>query len=285
MAKVAAKDSEQTGQKPLWRKPFAWLGGLLVTALGAVLISFFTDLFDGIVPDPPQAGDPVTVSGVETYRSDMVGGSVAFAADDTPFDEGTLADLNDSQEPTAWLEERGGSAVGSVFIQMVLTGNRTETVRILDIGVIHTCGEPLDGMLFLSPPAGGEDSIKIYFDLDSAQPRAMVTENPWDPEIPPVPYFPDRTISLADGEQQVVLVQADTRRQSCSFTLDLQVLDSGETKKQLVHAPGNSEFKVTANIPETEYEEVYLGGVICPSWVKANEAYFAEDYLRACDGP
>lgn len=278
MAKAAAKDSERAEHKPLWKKPLVWMGGIVLAALGATLTTYFTGIFNSLVPDPPQTGDPVIVSGVSTYRSDTYGNSVAFPRG-THFDNTALVELNaPGTVDTDWLEERGGSALGSVFFQVVLTGNRADGARVLDADVSPDCGPPLDGLLFSSPPAGAEESIGLYFNMDSPDPRALSATDQT------TPYFPTNTISLADGESQVLLVEASTDEQHCSFSLDLTVLDGDEQSVQAVTMPDGRPFQVTAFIEETRYEQVYLGGVLCSPWVKATEAYFEGDYEAYCGG-
>ena len=48
--------------------------------------------------------------------------------------------------------------------------------------------------------------------------------------------------------------------------------------------PDGTPFAVTASVPDSAYEDVYLGGVICSTWVKAGPAYFKGDYENLCSG-
>jgi hypothetical protein len=266
--------SAEPKRKPIWQRPITWIAGIVVAALGTFLTGALVEFFQDNAPALPSTGTPVTVSGVETYRTGTYADSVAFPRG-TQFDDATLAELNTQRtagRDTEWLEERGGSALGSVFFQVMLTGNRSDGVRVLDAAVSPECGPPLDGLLFSDPPAGAQESIGLYFDLDAINPRAMSAADPTQP------YFPANTIHLTDGESQVLLVEAHTETQHCAFTLNLTIMDGDKETEQTVTLPEDRPFEVTAFIDETQYEQVYLGGVICPTWVRANYAYFADAY-------
>lgn len=282
-----SEEAEQP-KKPLWQRPLIWLTGLVVAAVGGFLTDSMKDVFQGWSDRASTSGPAVMVSQVATYRSDAVGASVAFPRD-TVFGDSALTDLNAVRQTnsgsagsdTSWLEERGGVAVGSVFIQMVVTGNRSTPVRVMNVEVVPECGPPLDGLLFLDPPAGADLSVRLWFDLDEQHPTAMDASAD---DADPLPYFPDRTISLSRGEEQVLLVEARTTQKYCSFSLRLTVLDEGATQQQEVALPDGSRFQVTARLPENNYDRVFLGGAICSAWVEANEAYFAGDHEHSCDG-
>lgn len=268
-----------TGLRPWWRRPASWIAGIVVAALAATLTGALTGVFGNWLDRATETGPAVSVDSVSTYRSDATGRSTVFAAG-TPFTSADLDELNQSEDDVAWLEGRGGVPVQSVYIQLVLSGSRSDPVRITEIGVSPTCRAPLDGLLFENPPAGADDSISVFFDLDDADPVAMLLRDDGTAE----PYFPARTLSLAKGEQQVVLVTASTNESSCTFTLDLTVLERDETRVQKVSMPNGSPFAVTASVPDREYEDVYLGGVICSTWVKAGTAYFEGDSENYCSG-
>lgn len=272
-------DPPQSGERSWWKKPGAWIGGLFLAALTSAVMGQLTGVFDRLIDRVTETGAAVSVNSVNTFRSDATGSSVVFPAG-TDFTTADLAELNAEQDSVAWLEGRGGVAVGTVYIQIALSGNRSAPVRITDISVSPTCGKPLDGLLFESPPAGADDSISVFFDLDDVDPTATLLGSDGKAEA----YFPARTISLAEGEQQLVLVTATTQKQFCEFTVDLTVLEGDSTVVQRISMPDDTPFMVSASVPEREYESVYLGGVICPTWVKAGAAYFDGDYEKACHG-
>ena len=217
---------ERSRFRPWWRRPVTWIAGIVVAALGATLTAALSGLFGGWLGRATETGQAVSLDSVSTYRSDATGASAVFPAG-AQFTSADLDELNQVDDAVAWLERRGGVPVQSVYIQLALSGNRSSPVRITDISVSPTCGEPLDGLLFNDPPAGADDSISVSFDLDDPDPVAMLLSE--DGAV--VPYFPARTVSLTKGEQQVVLVTASTNEHHCTFTLDLTVLESDETKR------------------------------------------------------
>jgi hypothetical protein len=237
------------------------------------LIPTFNNLLDPIL----QRGPAIEVLDAATFRSDEIGGSVVFAAG-TPFTDADLVTLNEQSDPTAWLEDRGGVPVGTVFVQMVLAGNRKDAVRIIDLAPVAACSAPLAGALFKDPPAGSDASVRIDFDLDSGSAGTYR-----DADGRPAAFFPAQTISLAQGEQQVLIATATTARQSCEVRFRLTVLADGEREEIAVPAADQPGYRVSAKLPDTAYDAVYLGGVICSGgFVKASQEYLAGDDAEPC---
>jgi len=207
-----------------------------------------------------ERGPAITIAKSETYRSDMYGNSVVFPSPPKKFTEAQITRLGrmEGQEGVAWLEDRGGASPYVVQIQLVIVGNRTQPVRIMNVKTKSECTDPHDGILFHNPPAGADDSEIINFDLDKADPEAKFID-PRDGKEQP--YFPARTISLTKGEQQVLLVHAKTDKHFCQFRLQLTVLDGSDTSTIEVPKSDRDAFKVSAELPGTKYKTVYLGGV------------------------
>lgn len=253
------------------RKPVVWLSGVVVAAAGVALTNALVPTFNSILDPITQRGPAVEVLDASTFRSET-GESVVFARG-TAFSDADLAELNAQTDTAAWLEARGGVAPGTVFTQLVLAGNRQDPVRIIDMVPQATCTEPLDGVLFEDPPAGSDESIRIDFDLDA--PGAPGTTHAADGTTGGA-FFPARTISLGQGEQQVLIATASTKRQSCEVRFALTVLDGSDRSTVLVPTEDQPAFRVTAALPEPAYEAVYLGGVICTGgFVKASQEYLA----------
>ncbi|HEY5978703.1 MAG TPA: hypothetical protein VIT41_03625 [Microlunatus sp.] len=255
----------------LARKPLVWLTGVVVAALGVTLTNAIAPTFDTLLDPILQRGPAVELLDATSFRSEL-GESVVFPRS-TVFTDADLAELNAQPDPTAWLENRGGVAPGTVFVQLVLAGNRKEPVRIVDLQPVATCAAPLDGVLFEDPPAGSDESIRIDFDLD--RPGTKGTAHETDGTTG-APFFPAHTISLASGEQQVLIVTASTTTQSCTVRFALTVLDGGERRQIEVPSADQPGFRVTARMPDPAYQAVYLGGVIClDGFVRASQEYLA----------
>ena len=60
-----------------------------------------------------------------------------------------------------WLIRHGAVATGTVDIQLVFQGNRTHTVRILNIKPVEKCTRPLGGTIFYAPSAGSDSITQL----------------------------------------------------------------------------------------------------------------------------
>lgn len=273
----ASASTSPRAARSLARRPIVWLTGIVVAALGATLTNALVPTFNRLLDPIVQHGPAVEVLDASAFHSDEVGDSVVFPAS-TSFGKDDLATLNDQSDPTAWLEARGGVPVGTVLAQFVLAGNRKDPVRIIDMVPAATCTTPLAGALFKDPPAGSDDSVRIDFDLDGG---GAGTYRGSDGR--PTAFFPARTISLAQGEQQVLIATASTARQSCEVRFRLTVLADGEREEIEIPAHDQPGYRVSAKLPEKAYDAVYLGGVVCPDgFVKASKEYVAGHDPQPC---
>lgn len=269
-----------TAARSWLRRPVVWLGGIVVAALGIAITNALVPAFSSFIGSFTEQGAPIDVIDATPFRSDEAGGSMVFASG-AAFTGDDLAELNTADDRFAWFIERGGVPLETAFVRLVLEGNRADAVRIVDADVDSNCSAPLDGRIFLDPPAGGDPSIRLDFDLDRQDPAP--TYRAEDGSI--AQYFPAQTISLADNEQVTLVVTASTQEQYCTFAVVLSVLEGDRTTEVRIPEAGARPFAVTARLDETEYDEVYLGGVICSNgFVRAGDAYFSGDTDRMCDG-
>jgi hypothetical protein len=262
------------------RRPLVWFGGIVVAALGVAITNALVPTFGSFIGSITEQGPPIDVIDATPFKSDEVGGSMVFADGGTVTAE-DLAELNAADDQFAWLIHRGGVPLDAAFVRLVLEGNRTEAVRIIDAEVDRDCAAPLDGVIFLDPPAGADQSIRLNFDLDAQDPTATYrTEDGSTAQ-----FFPAQTISLAEDEQLTLVVTASSREQYCTFAVVLSVLEGDRTTEVRIPEAGARPFAVTARLDDAQYEAVYLGGVICSDgFVRAGDAYFSGDTDRMCDG-
>jgi hypothetical protein len=137
-----------------------------------------------------------------------------------------------------------GVDVGNVFIRIVLQGNRNETIRILNIYPVDLRrSAPLDGVLFDINGQGEDTNIQMGFNLDQPVPQALNINNP--DILTSQPFFEEHTISLADGEQSVLVVQASTTCYSSSFDLAINYMVDGAMRTEILDNDGKP-FAVTA---------------------------------------
>ncbi|MDX3611931.1 hypothetical protein [Streptomyces europaeiscabiei] len=169
-----------------------------------------------------------------------------------------------------WFLDHDAVPVGGRADQIILEGNSRTPVRVIDIEVNKQCHPPLAGSLFDNPGAGADDSTTLSVDLD----RPMQVEES-SPQAEPGPYFDRHTISLKYGEQHVLVLQAETSKFYCEYTLGLKISRNGETLTQVVKNNGVP-FRVSAEIGDHEdhnpykgYARVYIAGIpssyACPS--------------------
>lgn len=262
------------------RRPIVWLGGIVVAALGIAITNALVPAFSSFIGSFTEQGPPIDILDATPFRSDEAGGSMVFASGAT-FTGDDLAELNAADDPFAWFVERGGVPLETAFVRLVLEGNRSNAVRIVDADVDPDCSAPLDGTIFLDPPAGADQSIRLDFDLDA--PDSAPTYRAEDGST--AQFFPAQTISLANGEQVTLVVTASTQEQYCTFGVVLSVLEGDRTTEVRIPEAGARPFAVTARLDDVAYDEVYLGGVICSNgFVRAGDAYFSGDTDRMCGG-
>jgi hypothetical protein len=141
------------------------------------------------------------------------------------------------------IKNAGGVNVNAVFIRLILQGNRNEPVRILDISTTDLRRtEPLDTVLFDVGGQGAVSNIQMGFNLDQVSPQALNIE-PLD-DMTSQPYFEYHTISLATGEQDVLIIQADTNCYSASFDLSVYYT-VGDTRHTEVIDNNGKPFRVS----------------------------------------
>ena len=189
-----------------------------------------------------------------------------------------LRTLNSDLDPDAsygWLIRHGAVATGMVDIRLVVQGNRTHAVRILNIKPAEHCARPLRGTIFYSPSAGADPITQLNVNLDdpnapaSFQVNQQVNGTTRGRTVSD--YFGHNTVSLGNGEQFTFDIQAATARHYCQFSLDMTVVDATKTVVESVDNHGVP-FRVTAiygknrNLIPTfsRYSAVYLGGVATP---------------------
>lgn len=246
-------------RRPFWARPLFWLGGIVVAALGVALTNLLVEQFGEALEVVTETGQPVNVDFVGV--SEMSGRSVVLPSDvAVDSDDVDSVNLMSIEEREEWFRSQKAAHPSSLFLRLALSGNRSDPVRIMDITPVGTCEKPADaGTLFEDPPAGGEDSIRLSFDLDSQDPIAMVSEDV-NGEWVDRPYFADHTVSLANGEQQIFTIELSTEIATCAVELELEVLEGKEIVTQRV-TDGGDPFRVTADLPRTAWKQVYVGGV------------------------
>ena len=164
----------------------------------------------------------------------------------------------------------GGAPVGGSLIQVVLRGNSSQPIAITCIQVVKYCRPPLTGTLLYSPSAGEMNDITIGFNLDQKFSPAQF----WKSGIGTFygNYFAGKIIVLDQGEIATLAIEAQTARQSCSFSFIL-IIDYGARRIQESINHHGQPFLTTAptyptggGVPSpivgfSDFKEIYAGGV------------------------
>jgi hypothetical protein len=193
---------------------------------------------------PAAPPEPVQVLSVRTWR--FGGGVIYVFPQEMRLDTGELASLNkfetiDLDGINNWFLEKGGAIAGRQAIQVVLRGNAKDAVVISGIELVKTCRAPINGTLFYTPPEGREDNIFVSFDLDSPFSSAQTRVN----DKFRGDYFLLNTISLQPGETQTLLLDVETKRLYCEFSVRLKIVTlDGVVTKTITN--GDQPFRITA---------------------------------------
>ena len=243
----------------------SWTGGLVTAVVAAVLAAIVTV---GISPHNAVAaqttaarhGPPVKIDSVAVLRTTVQAGTFVFQRA-IYLSQSELDELNQFQLGTSgyinWFRSRGGVDPDSSNVQLVVEGNASKPVRIINISLIKDCQAPLSGSLFLNPPAGSASSILIDFNLDSPASIAQTASGQ--------DYFPRYTISLRPGEVQVIQISSVTARYYCRYSIQLDALVGAHTVIETVTNDGKP-FQVSATYnSNARYHVLYAGGVASPN--------------------
>lgn len=296
--------SSKPEKKPFWRQPLVWLGGVATVVVAGVLINVLTPPAQRltssseptvtvapltVVPQatseskrrsrrpkrrPAEAGPPLSVVSEDPLNLDDLG--VWFFPGKLLLSASELAHANALLHDTFitgfadYLYSFGGYAQNT-DTQIVLQNDSKQPVKILDMRVVKDCQAPLTGTLVFGPNAGGDDDVRIGFDLDSPDTDAESAKgwfvNDWKKD-----YFSNYNISFAPGEQRVLNVRAVTGKYACTFRYMATVLEGKRKFYQTIDDDGQP-FRVSAfvtksgdasNIDFSKYAAVYIGGVDSP---------------------
>ena len=202
-------------------------------------------------------------------------------------DLGVLSKLN-AQDADAWLvKHKKAIPAYHRSIVLTLTGNRQDTVRLMDMGVDSTCTTPDRGTLVrqASGRGAGADSehLAIYPEEDDPGPFQEGTQSH---------YFPERTITLKQHEQVVAVIDVESgwtgmddedpaSTRACEFALTLRVLEGDTETAEAI--PGTfTIMDVEPVAAENSYRQVYIGTGLCDGFYEAPANWSSDDFAVAC---
>jgi hypothetical protein len=124
-------------------------------------------------------------------------------------------------------------------LRLIFTGESRQGIRILNITpIILMRTAPWHGDLFEFPLQGVAPSLKIDLDLDSTFPAVKDSATGQ-------PYFEENTITLRQGEQQVVIIQVNASHSFIAYKLKVEYL-AGTQQRYVVISDHKQPFELSA---------------------------------------
>lgn len=279
MTQSTSAKNQPTRKHKIW----AWFASLLAAVIAATSLAWGPALVGSIKGAfaSGSSGPALTVTAEPAILEDQ-GDTMATPDGALPNPQllhlmaqgGTAA----SPKFLSTVQAMGGADVDDLSIQLIVNGNSTQGVRILDIRPIHLQrAKPLDGTLFYIPSQAGNATLRMMFDLDEPVPIArnigdppcrevtqgdttacVVTSDPYPqqplavdagngPVSPGSPFFDNETIHLADHEQQVLNIRAQVTQSAATFDLEIDYIvgNASDDVRQLVVTDHGQPFRVT----------------------------------------
>jgi hypothetical protein len=143
------------------------------------------------------------------------------------------------------LRQASGVDFEDTYIRLILRGNRNEKILILGVRPVQLRRtQPLNGVFFAVGAQGDTSNIQMGFNLDQLSPQALNMRGSEGSVMSSVPFFKTHSISLADNEQAVVVIEAQSLCYSAQFKLAIDYTINGANKEILIGANGGP-FAVT----------------------------------------
>lgn len=252
----------------------AHAGKLILGVLGAATIAIFTPMLVNGWNAMTTSGPPVVVRvDVDEKFEDV------SLPNGSGLSETELAQLStlSADAQSAWLQEhKDGIVAGERSVVLTLRGNRPHMVRVTDVQAITDCGTPPRGTLVRLATGRGGAPLSLQASIDLDEPDEALQTDPDTGEMSS--YFPERTITLEQGKEEVLIVQLyppDERGLMCDVVLELTVFDRDQQQELRIDYDGEP-FHVMWPEPsgaEAEYEAAYVGGMICAEFVTATPGW------------
>ena len=245
-------------------------GKLALGVLGAAAVAIFVPILVSWWNSLTTTGEPVAVRvEVEEKFEDV---TLPGDAELTDSERAELSTLSSEAQAT-WLEKHEhGIVAGDRTVVLTLRGNRPDMVRVTDVRAITECGTPPRGTLVRLATGRGGGPVSLHANIDLDEPDEARESDPDTGEMSS--YFPERTITLEHDEEEVLIIDLYPRDElgiMCDVVLELTVFDRDREVAQRVLDDGEP-FHLMWSEPsdvESEYDAVYLGGMLCRNYVEA----------------
>ncbi|HEX2316561.1 MAG TPA: hypothetical protein VHJ17_22650 [Thermomonospora sp.] len=224
----------------LLRRPAVWLGSVLaagvlatVTATAGVLGG---RLGTGLGTSPGEGRDPVGHHVIVDHQSPDAY-ALPRALTEGP-DRTAL--LTGRAEAASLAARHQGAAVSSLAVTLVLTGQRTAPVTVVDVHpeLAAPCTSNLNGTYIPVLNQGDRGAASFTVDMDKPKPRLVRTDRKGQ-------TFPQLNIDLKLDERYTLALVFTARRHHCAFTLKVRYLDRKGPATLTVTDPEGRPFALT----------------------------------------
>lgn len=255
------QDQRRPAKVPRWNRPLVWVGGL-VSALALGVAGAFgsglgQNLFSTAVGQHPSASNmtasrsaaPLPTTSTSASGLDIQSSTFYFPGVDTFFvTKNTFqptgqvaATLVNAPSPEYLSVFRNVGAVNQAqtVLRLVFTGESPQGIRILNITpIILKRAAPWHGDLFEFPLQGEASTVRTSLDLDGTFPTV-------EDSATGEPYFEEKTITLQQGDQEVVIMQVTTSLGFVAYTLRVDYLVGTQQRDVIINDHGQP-FELSA---------------------------------------
>ncbi|MEU4833488.1 hypothetical protein [Streptosporangium sp. NPDC023615] len=217
------------------RKPLRVTAGIAATVLLAGSVAFELHRSTPVA----TSGPALTARVLGVGRESSLQGSDWVFRDKKMFTPAQAREVAGLEGDAPAMRARGAVDPLLLPVSIILVGTTKRGVTVTGMWLKSQCSRPLTGtLLHRQPGAGPRENARFSFDLDSPNPRAQVYA-PIGAKSPD--YFHGelaKSIFLADGEQQVISMEARTLRSSCVFEIIVEYTTGGPLKSLPVDRGG-----------------------------------------------
>jgi hypothetical protein len=159
-------------------------------------------------------------------------------------------------------------------LRLVFTGESRQGIRILNITpIIRKRAAPWHGDLFMFPPQGEAPTVRTSLDLDNTFPTVKDSATGQ-------PYFEGKTITLQQGEQEVVIMQVTANRGFVAYALRVDYLVGTQQRDIIINDHGQP-FELSAvNCVRKNFES--YGLVFAGRVASLSEARLPSQFQATC---
>lgn len=184
------------------------------------------------------------------------------------------------------LMARGAASLDNQLVTIKLEGRRNQKIFIDDIRPVEVKrGKPYSGTLVSFPDQSGGSTEKMILDFDDALPVARVSEDRIEgsPVRPGGQFFRNRTLTLTDGAEEVIVIRSITSKWSVTFRLRIDYRIGGQ-RRHLIRDNGGLPFALSARNC-TRLGRLGKDGPIAPGQVAYQDVWEQTERVQQATNP